>query len=103
DGPMAGLALVLTTGNEAIRGSLRCQVTTDRSGFARARVVPGLVSVAPLARDLVIRTHSFYAAGRQDPREIVVERAASVSGRVLDEHGKPLAKIAVTLLGQEGP
>jgi hypothetical protein len=102
EGPMPGVALVLTTGNEAIGGSLRCQVTSDRNGIARARVVPGLVSVAPVSRDLVIRTHSFYVAGRQDPRELPIERAAAVSGRILDERGKPLARVAVRVFGEEG-
>jgi hypothetical protein len=102
DGPMAGVALVLTTGNETIGGSLRCQVATDRNGMARARVVPGLVTVAALRGDLVIRTHPFYVAGRQDPREISIERAAAVSGHVLDERGKPLAKVSVTVFGEEG-
>jgi hypothetical protein len=102
EGPMVGVALVLTTGNETIGGSLRCQVVTDGAGMARARVLPGLVSVAPARADLVTRSHSFYVSGRQDPREIPIERAASVSGRVLDDRGKPLAKVAVTVLGEEG-
>jgi hypothetical protein len=102
DGPMAGVVLVLTSGNETIGGSLRCQVTTDRSGLARTRVVPGLVSVATLRGDLVIRAHPFYVSGRQEPREIAIERAAAVSGHVLDERGKPLAKVAVTVFGEEG-
>ena len=63
EGPMAGVTLVLTSGNETIGGSLRCQVITDRSGLARARVVPGLVSVAALRGDLVIRIYPFYVAG----------------------------------------
>jgi hypothetical protein len=101
--PLPGFALTLTTGNETIGGSLRCQVTTDRNGMARARVVPGLVTVAPAGRaDLIIRTHAFYVAGRQDPRELSIERAASVSGHVVDERGKPLAKVAVTVFGEEG-
>jgi len=102
EGPMGGMALVLTSGNETIGGSLRCQVTTDREGIARARVVPGLVSVAAARADFIIRTHPFYVAGRQDPREITIERAAAVSGHVLDERGKPLAKVAVTVFGEEG-
>jgi hypothetical protein len=102
DGPMGGLALVLTTGNETIGGSLRCQVATDRNGIARARVVPGLVSVAAARADLIVRTHPFYVAGKQDPREISVERAAAVSGRVLNERGKPLARVAVRVFGEEG-
>jgi len=102
DGPMPGVTLVLTTGNETIGGARQCQVTTDRNGIARTRVVPGLVSVAPVGAGLVTRTHPFYVAGQQDPREIAVERAAAVSGRVLDEKGKPLPKVAVTVFGEEG-
>jgi hypothetical protein len=102
DGPMAGVTLAVTTGNETIGGARKCHVTTDRNGIARTRVVPGLVSVAPVGADLVTRTHPFYAAGRQEPREIPIERAAAVSGRVVDEHGKPLPRIAVTVFGEEG-
>jgi hypothetical protein len=101
DQAIPDLALSLR-GSAELLGTLDCALRTDRYGVARAWLAPTLYTIAlPGRGDLVARTGPFYSAG-EGPREIRVEKAGAISGRVIDERGKPLRRVSVSVGGDDG-
>jgi len=101
DQPVADLTLSLKGGNEVF-GALECAVRTDRFGVARVPAMESLYRVGLVGRrELVARTSAIYSAGTE-PKEIRIERAGAISGRVLDERGKPMPKVNIVISGEDG-
>jgi hypothetical protein len=100
DRAVPDLALMLK-GSTEVTGALECTARTDRYGVARVRLVSALYKLSLVGRpDMVARTGTFYS-GSQDPKEIRIERAGAISGRVVDERGKPI-RATVLISGEDG-
>jgi hypothetical protein len=101
DQPLPSLALSLKGGNEVF-GALECTARTDRFGVARVVVMDSLYKVAVAERrDLVARTSAIYSSG-VEPKEIRIEKPGVISGRVLDERGKPMPRVNIVISGEDG-
>jgi hypothetical protein len=101
DHALTDVPLRLEGGNEVL-GALDCQVKTDRYGVAQVRVLSGLYKLSLVNRpDLVARTTPFYTS-QNEPREIRIEKAGVISGRVVDDRGKPIPHVVVTVSGEGG-
>ena len=85
-----------------IEGDTTTSVTTDAAGHAAiAPVHPGWVSVWANADGYAANTQyaSVGSAGATGHVEMVLHAGVSVSGHVIDEHGKPIAKAQVATSG----
>ena len=82
-----------------VPGQIKREATTDDKGHATVKgVKPGWISVEATA-DGYASASSFASvgsAGATGHVSLVLRRGAAVSGRVVDEAGKPLAKVRVT-------